>query len=125
MQTRRWLLSGCILVLTGCSRSPNVQVVDRVASPDGYREAVVESVDNQSGFGQRAVWLEIHVLPRGTAPPDHGDTPTVAFASEKLGRADVTLRWMSPEVLQISHPSVPGIFRVRGVGNVRIVDVAQ
>ena len=61
-------------VCAGCQDGiPIVLESHRVPSPDNAVEAIVERVDNGLGFGQGAVYDEVHVQRARTAVTEHGD----------------------------------------------------
>ena len=107
--SRRLLLLASLAsapVLVGCDDGkPIVLEAKEFASPDGKWVAVLEEVDNGLGFGQGAIFQEVHILRPGDKAQSHGDrSSSNVFYAESIYDAGtgVSVRWQSNERLQIS-----------------------
>ena len=120
-----WLNSILLTACAGCEGgTPVVIESQRVPSSDKVLEVVVERVDNGLGFGQGAVYDEIHVVRRGTPVLKHGDhSNTVLFYVMEETDADnrATASWRGPRQLVITYDGrrTPGHF-VRRLGDVSV-----
>jgi len=102
-----WFLLIPLLACGGCDDGiPIVLDSERAPSPDNILDAIVERVDNGMGFGQGAVYNEIHVLMRGSSVLVHGDASvSVVFCAEEEINVDnrVTAHWVSARHLVINY----------------------
>ena len=102
-----WLLLIPLLACGGCDDGmPMVLESERAPSPDNALDAIVERVDNGLGFGQGAVYDEIHVLIRGSSVLVHGDpsVSVVFYAQEEINVDNrVTAHWVSARHLVINY----------------------
>jgi hypothetical protein len=115
------LLIGC----AGCDDgTPVVLESRRVPSPDKTLEAIVERVDNGLGFGQGALYDEVHVLRAGSPVLEHGDPGgSVLFYVMQDTNTDVpvTASWIGPRRLVITYDGrrTPGRI-VRQFGDISV-----
>jgi hypothetical protein len=98
---------GVTLACAGCSDGvPIVLESSRVPAPDSDWVATVERVDNGLGFGQGALYDEIHVAKAGTEIDNHGD-PSHSGIFYVMEETDADLRatasWAGPRRLVISY----------------------
>jgi hypothetical protein len=102
-----WFLLIPLLACGGCDDGiPIVLESERAPSPDNSLDAIVERVDNGLGFGQGAVYNEIHVLIRGSSVSVHGvPSVSVVFCAREEINVDngVTAHWVSARHLVISY----------------------
>ena len=96
-----------ILGLVACDDGkPIVLKTAEIASPDGKWMAVLEEVDNGLGFGQGALYQEVHILPPHEKARSHGNpsSSNVFYAESAYGEGPgVTVRWLDSKHLQISY----------------------
>lgn len=110
-------------VCTGCQDgTPIVLESHRVLSPDKTLEAIVERVDNGLGFGQGAVYDEVHVQRARTVVTEHGDRgDSVVFYVMEETDADLraSASWTARRRLLITYDPR----RIRGRRTREIMDV--
>lgn len=125
----QWCITGVVILsalgCVACSDGiPVVVEAERIGSPDSKHEATIELVDNGLGFGQGALYDEVHVWVPGAAFV-HGDPDgTVVFYAESTYREGVkpTVHWIDAERLLIRYPNknAPGRMKSQ-ILNVAIV----
>ena len=115
----------CVLSLTACDDgTPIVGQSSQIISPDSAFVATLEVVDNGLGFGQGALYEEVHVTRAGQPLGAHGDPgKSVVFYAESTyenGR-DVHVRWVTARRLRVEFDSKqkPGR-EVRRLGDVEV-----
>ncbi len=114
-----------LLAFAGCSDDvPVVVESSHVVSPDMTFDATVELVDNGLGFGQGALYYEVHLEMSGAAIKDHGDPSksSVFYVIEETSNdVRATAKWTSARRLVISYDGrrTPGRL-VREVSGVTI-----
>lgn len=95
-----WLLSG---------EDDGVPIVNRSEAypgPDGAYVATLEVVDNGLGFGQGALYDEVHITRRGEAVGAHGDPGrSVVFYAEVTDQKanEVSVSWVGPRRLRVTY----------------------
>ena len=96
-----WISVGAALACDPCGNT----VVSKVPSPDSARHAVIfeRSCGATTGFSTQVSVLPSNELPRATgnvfvADTDHGHAPPAAW-----GGPDVSVRWISPSVLELTY----------------------
>jgi hypothetical protein len=95
-----------LIILTACvGCGPEVLESQRVASPDGTFDAVVERLDTGVGFGQDLAFDEVHVVKRGAPVREHqDDSHSVVF---RIWETEVEPRlsasWVGPKRLMITY----------------------
>ena len=91
--------------LAGCNDgNPIVTQSQEFPSPDGAYIATLELVDNGLGFGQGALYDEVHVRHRGESIGEHGDPGgSVVFYAESTyqGNSDISLTWLDGRHLRV------------------------
>ena len=101
-------LSCCALALflSACSEgTPIVVESHQVPNPSGTLVATVEVVDNGLGFGQGALYDEIHISPPGSSAFRHGDPDSsVAFYAESTYEKGhpPSVAWVSNSLLRVT-----------------------
>jgi hypothetical protein len=104
----RFAIPVCLAVaLAGCEDGKPIVVRSHAyPSPDGAFTAVLEEVDNGLGFGQGALYDEVHLTRRGEAVGKHGDSGhSVVFYAEspyKVG-SEMTVTWIDNRQLRIVY----------------------
>ena len=97
----------CALALTACDDGkPIVLNSVSTASPSGEWKAVIEEVDNGLGFGQGALYEEVHVVKANEQATTHGDAgQSVVFYAESMYEkgSRINIKWLSANKLQILH----------------------
>lgn len=95
-----------ILFLSACSKATPVVVEShQLSNPSGTLVATVEVVDNGLGFGQGALYDEIHISPPGSSVFRHGDPDSsVAFYAESTSEKGhpPTVAWASNGSLHVT-----------------------
>jgi hypothetical protein len=82
-------IGALIAMLTGCDDgTPIVLSETRATSPDGQLDAVIEHLDNGLGFGQGALYFEVHVLRHAARPSNHGarDNSVPYYVEDSTGQ---------------------------------------
>lgn len=120
-----WLGAILLIGCAGCDDgTPIVLESHRVLSPDKMLEAIVERVDNGLGFGQGALYDEIHVQRAGSPLLEHGD-PSDTVVLYVLEETDTDIRanaaWTGPRHLLITYDGrrIPGRI-VRRLGDISV-----
>jgi hypothetical protein len=101
-----WLSSIVLIACVGCG--PIVEKSQRVASPDGTFDAVVERLDTGVGFGQDVAWDEVHVVPRNATVREHQrDSHSVVFViwETEVNAPRLAASWVGPRHLVITYDS--------------------
>lgn len=104
MGCRLCILPLLALALGGCGGEPVVIRSQAFPSPDGAYTATLEEVDNGLGFGQGALYDEVHLTRQGESTGRHGDPGrSVGFYAEstyKNGGA-VKIEWLDRQHLRV------------------------
>ena len=91
--------------LAGCDDgNPIVTQSQEFPSPDGAYTATLELVDNGLGFGQGALYDEVHLRHRGEYIGEHGEPGgSVVFYAESTyqGKSDIRLTWLDGRHLRV------------------------
>jgi len=105
--TLAMLLAGC---LAACEDGKPIVLQSEIhLNPSGKLAVVLEEVDNGMGFGQGALYREVHIVNAGETPEAHGDpSKTVVFYAESTyGKGkDVTVEWLSEGNLRIRYDAI-------------------
>lgn len=96
-----------LISLAGCEDGkPIVGRSQAYPSPDGAFTATLEEVDNGLGFGQGALYDEVHLTRQGEAIGKHGDSGrSVIFYAEsdyKVG-SEVKVTWIGSRHLRVEY----------------------
>ena len=96
-----------VISLAGCEDGkPIVGRSQAYPSPDGGFTATLEEVDNGLGFGQGALYDEVHLTRQGEAVGEHGDPgPSVIFYAESAYKAgsEVKVTWIDGRHLRVEY----------------------
>ena len=107
MKTKYLIASLCLASLTACDDGkPIIGQTTDYASPDGAYTATHEEVDNGLGFGQGALYDEVHVTRKGGPVGEHGNPGrSVVFYAESTYKPGngVTLSWVTSRRLRIEY----------------------
>jgi hypothetical protein len=107
MKFSRHVMLVFVCALAGCDDGkPIVIHSQELLSPDGAYAATLEQVDNGLGFGQGALYEEVHLRRRGEPVGAHGDPgASVVFYAESTyqGKNDVRLTWLDSRHLRVSY----------------------
>jgi len=96
-----------VILLAGCEDGdPIVKRSQAYPSPDSIYAATLEEVDNGLGFGQGALYEEVHITRRGESVGAHGNPGrSVVFYVEstyKVG-SGVKVSWLDSRHLRVEY----------------------
>lgn len=94
-----WLVA-LVVLLVSCSRTTEINVMARIRSPDGLREATVEEHVYGPHFGGEVPAVEVHI--RQVQAADDADG--LVFQASSEGN-DVSIQWVDASRLVITHSS--------------------
>jgi hypothetical protein len=96
---KRLAISAAVFVAWGCTKG-TVEVVERVASPDSSREAVV--VETNAG-AMTSFGYFVYVVPRGRRPSSEWLVGQLYAAYRNDSAAGVNVRWSGPNELHLEY----------------------